>query len=107
MYATYTLGGDFSQDWEFGIMFRSNFLDRLVCMIRDNFTYGTDNIGQAVFPNGTKYTPTEFRGQVRASTLAKFKKVSAIEKKFDDFTAELSRTVHFLQRIVQKRSINH
>lgn len=35
MYAT--PGGIFPQDWEFGIMFRSNLLDRQVCLIRDNF----------------------------------------------------------------------
>ena len=104
MYATYTLDGDFSQDWEFAIMFRSNFLDRLVCMIKDDF-FGMNTTGQPVFPNGTKFTPTEFRGQARANTLAKFKHVSKIESHLDFIAATLSQTVHALQN-VQKRSIN-
>ena len=76
----------------------------LVCMIKDDF-FGMNTTGQPVFPNGTKFTRTEFRGQVRASTLAKFEKVWKIEKKLDDFAADLSQTVHALQN-VQKRSIN-
>lgn len=62
MYAT--PGADFSQDWEFVILFRSNLLDRQVCMIRENkHEHGMNNIGQSVFPNGTKFTPTEFRSR--------------------------------------------
>lgn len=101
MYAT--PGGIFPQDWEFGIMFRSNLLDRQVCLIRDNFA--PDSIGQSVLPNGTKFTPTEFRGQARANTLAKFKHVSKIESQLDFIAATLSQTAHDLQN-VRKRSIN-